>query len=225
MPFDLIPAQQDLLIDGERVPPASGRYFTTVNPATEQAVGSVAEADAEDVDRAVRSSRAAFEGPWAQMRAADRGHLLIRNSGQVCSAGSRILVHESAYDEVVARLAARAAAIRTGDPRQAGSAMGPLVSEIQMNRVLGYFETGNREGASLVTGGARHGETGYFVQPTVFANVGHDMRISQEEIFGPVAAVIKFSDDEDALRIANGTRYSLAAGVWSGDMARVHRFR
>jgi aldehyde dehydrogenase (NAD+) len=429
MPFDPIPGQQDLLVDGERVPPASGRYFTTVNPATEQPVASVAEADAEDVDRAVRSSRAAFEGSWAQMRAADRGRLLIKfaevireardelvelesldtgkpvsairrqdmpavldtltyyagladkingqvipvrgdaltytvreplgvvaaivpwnfplmigmwkiapalacgctvvlkpaeitplsalrlgelalragipagvlnivpglgkvagaalvdhpdvdkvtftgspavgreilrgaagnlkrvtlelggksaniifpdadldaaakaassgiffNSGQVCSAGSRILVHEAVYDEVVGRLAARAAAIRIGDPRQPGTAMGPLVSEVQMNRVLDYIDVGIREGASVVTGGARHGEVGYFVQPTVFANVGHAMRISQEEIFGPVAAVIKFSDDEDAIRIANGTRYSLAAGVWSSDIARVHRF-
>jgi aldehyde dehydrogenase (NAD+) len=93
-----------------------------------------------------------------------------------------------------------------------------------MNRVLGYIEPGVREGASLVTGGARHGDFGYFVSPTVFVNVGHDMRIPQEEIFGPVAAVIKFRDDDDALRIANGTRYSLVAGVWSGDMARVHRF-
>jgi aldehyde dehydrogenase (NAD+) len=81
-----------------------------------------------------------------------------------------------------------------------------------------------REGATLVTGGARGGQEGYFVNPTVFANVGHDMRISQEEIFGPVAAVIKFSSDDDALRIANGTKYSLAAGIWSADIIRVHRF-
>jgi aldehyde dehydrogenase (NAD+) len=102
--------------------------------------------------------------------------------------------------------------------------MGPLVSDVQMKRVLDYIDIGVREGASLVTGGGRSGEEGYFVSPTVFVNVGHDMRISQEEIFGPVAAVIKFDDDEDAIRIANGTRYSLAAGVWSADIARVHRF-
>jgi aldehyde dehydrogenase (NAD+) len=429
MPSDPIPGQQNPLIGGERVPPVSGRYFTTLNPATEQPNASVAEADARDIDRAVRSSRAAFEGPWARMRAADRGRLLIRfadaireaqdelvelesldsgkpvstirrqdmpavldtltyyggladkiagqvvpvrpdaltytvreplgvvaaivpwnfplmigmwkiapalacgctvvlkpaeltslsalrlgelalkaglppgvlnvvpgsgkvagaalvdhpdvdkvtftgspavgreilrgaagnlkrvtlelggksanivfpdadldaavkaassgiffNSGQVCSAGSRILVHEAVYDEVVDRLAARAATIRIGDPGQAGTAMGPLVSEVQMNRVLGYIDLGVREGASVVTGGGRRGDVGYFVEPTVFANVDHDMRISREEIFGPVAAAIKFTGDEDALRIANGTRYSLAAGVWSGDIARVHRF-
>ncbi len=429
MPFDLAADRQDLLIDGKRVPPASGRYFTTFNPATEQIIARVAEADADDVDSAVRSSRAAFEGEWSQMRAADRGRLLLKfadairdakdelvelesldsgkpvstirrqdmpavldtltyyagladkingqviptrndaltytvreplgvvaaivpwnfplmigmwkiapalacgctvvlkpaeitpltalrlgelalqaglpagvlnivpglgngagaalvdhpdvdkvtftgspavgrqilrgaagnlkrvtlelggksaniifpdadvdaavraagsgiffNSGQVCSAGSRILAHAAIYDQVVERLAARAAAIRIGDPRQSGTAMGPLVSQVQMNRVLDYIDIGLREGASLVTGGTRNGDVGYFVNPTVFANVGHDMRISQEEIFGPVATVIKFTDEADALRIANGTRYSLAAGVWSADIARVHRF-
>jgi aldehyde dehydrogenase (NAD+) len=158
----------------------------------------------------------------AAVKAAASG--IFFNSGQVCSAGSRILVHAAVYDEVVARLAARAAAIRIGDPRQQGTAMGPLVSDVQMKRVLDYIDIGVREGASLVTGGGRSGDEGYFVSPTVFANVGHDMRISQEEIFGPVAAVIRFDDDEDAIRIANGTRYSLAAGVWSADIARVHRF-
>jgi aldehyde dehydrogenase (NAD+) len=102
--------------------------------------------------------------------------------------------------------------------------MGPLVSEVQMRRVLDYIDIGRREGASLVTGGKRHGRIGYFVSPTVFAGVEHDMRISQEEIFGPVAAVIKFGDDDDAVRMANGTAYSLAAGVWSRDITRVHRF-
>ncbi len=152
------------------------------------------------------------------------GSGIFFNTGQVCSAGSRILVHESIHDEVVERLAARAQSIRVGDPLETSTAMGPLVSETQMNRVLNYIEIGRNEGASMITGGARHGSTGYFVEPTVFAGVRHDMRISQEEIFGPVAAVIPFKDDEDALRIANGTAYSLAAGVWTGDIARAHRF-
>jgi aldehyde dehydrogenase (NAD+) len=424
-----VAARQDLLIDGKRVAPASGRVFTTLNPATEQPIADIAEADAADIDRAVQSARAAFEGPWSAMRAADRGRLLMRfvdgiraaqdelielesidsgkpvsaikrqdmpavldtltyyagmadkingqvipargdaltytvkeplgvvgaivpwnfplmigmwkiapalacgctlvmkpaeitslsalrlgeialeaglppgvlnvvpglgkvagqalvdhpdvdkitftgspavgrqilrgaagnlkrvtlelggksaniifpdadidaavraagsgiffNTGQVCSAGSRILAHEAVYDEVVQRLAARANSIRLGDPQEPGTSMGPLVSETQMNRVLGYIDIGINEGASLVTGGKRTGDRGYFVNPTVFANVGHEMRISQEEIFGPVASVIKFSSDEEALRIANGTAYSLAAGVWSGDITRVHRF-
>jgi aldehyde dehydrogenase (NAD+) len=429
MPFDFSRDRQDLLIDGKRVPAASGRYFDTIDPVTGQVITRVAEADAADVDAAVRSARAAFEGEWGRMRAADRGTLLLKladlirrdqdelvelesldsgkpvsairrqdlpavldtltyyagladkingqviptradaltytvreplgvvaaivpwnfplmigmwkiapalacgctvvlkpaeitpltalrlgelaleagfpagvlnvvpgfgatagnalvehpdvdkvtftgspgvgrqilrgaagnlkrvtlelggksaniifpdadivaasraaaagiffNSGQVCSAGSRILVHAAVYDEVVDRLAARAKSISIGDPRDPKTGMGPLVSEIQMKRVLDYIEIGRNEGARVVTGGFRHGETGYFVEPTVFADVEHEMRISQEEIFGPVAAVIKFTDDEDALRIANGTRYSLAAGVWSNDMTRVHRF-
>ena len=100
----------------------------------------------------------------------------------------------------------------------------PLVSEVQMSRVLDYVEIGEGEGATVATGGVRHGSDGYFVAPTVFGGVEHEMRISQEEIFGPVASVIRFEDEADALRMANGTAYSLAAGVWSRDMPRVHRF-
>jgi aldehyde dehydrogenase (NAD+) len=101
--------------------------------------------------------------------------------------------------------------------------MGPLVSAAQMKTVLDYVDIGNKEGASAVTGGKRIGERGFFVEPTVFANVEHEMRISQEEIFGPVASVIPFDDEADAVRIANGTAFSLAAGVWSADIARVHK--
>jgi aldehyde dehydrogenase (NAD+) len=158
----------------------------------------------------------------AAVKAAASG--IFFNSGQVCSAGSRILVHESIHDEVVERLVARAGAIRLGDPREQATAMGPLVSAVQMHRVLDYIDIGKREGAELAAGGARVRGSGFYVAPTVFANVEHSMRISQEEIFGPVAAVIRFKDDEDAIRIANGTRYSLAAGVWSEDIGRIHRF-
>jgi aldehyde dehydrogenase (NAD+) len=158
----------------------------------------------------------------AAVKAASAG--IFFNSGQVCSAGSRILVHKDVYDEVVERLVERAGAVRIGDPRDAATTMGPVVSETQMKRVLDYVNIGSREGAKLATGGTRYGSSGYFVNPTVFANVEHEMRISQEEIFGPVASVIKFENDDEAIRIANGTTYSLAAGVWSADIARVHRF-
>ena len=142
----------------------------------------------------------------------------------MCSAGSRILVHEKIYDEVVERLVARAKAVRVGDPRNTATTMGPVVSAAQMDRVLEYINIGRQEGARIATGGARLGDQGYFVGLTVFAGVDHDMRISQEEIFGPVAAVVRFKDDEEAIRMANGTRYSLAAGVWTSDIGRVHRF-
>jgi aldehyde dehydrogenase (NAD+) len=157
----------------------------------------------------------------AAVKAAASG--IFFNSGQVCSAGSRILAHAEIYDEVVERLVTRAQAIRVGDPKDAGTSMGPLVSAVQMKRVLDYIEIGKHEGARLATGGMRLGDTGFFVTPTVFADVEHEMRISQEEIFGPVASVIRFTDEEDAVRVANGTPYSLAAGVWSADIARVHR--
>ena len=146
------------------------------------------------------------------------------NAGQVCSAGSRVLAHDTVYDEVVERITARAGAIRMGDPADRATALCPVISEKQMKTILGYVEIGRKEGASLVTGGARVGDRGYFISPTVFAGVAHEMRISQEEIFGPVVSVIRFKDEADALRIANGTAYSLAAGVWSRDIGRVQRF-
>ena len=155
------------------------------------------------------------------VRAAASG--IFFNTGQVCSAGSRILAHRDVYDEVVERLAARAKSIKVGDPAVRETSMGPVVSAAQMKTVLDYVEIGREEGATLVTGGARLGKRGFFVEPTVFANVEHEMRISQEEIFGPVASVIRFEDEADAIRIANGTLYSLAAGVWSADIGRVHR--
>src|SRR5260221_3695139 len=145
------------------------------------------------------------------------------NAGQVCSAGSRVLVERSVYDEVIDRLVTRAKTIKVGSPEAPDSTMGPVISGGQLKTVLNYIDIGKSEGASAVIGGARIGQKGYYVQPTIFANVAHEMRISQEEIFGPVLSVIPFDDEQDALRIANGTAYSLAAGVWSADTGRVHR--
>jgi aldehyde dehydrogenase (NAD+) len=420
---------QGFLIDGRRVASASGRMFKSLNPATEQVIATIAEGNEADVDRAVAAARRAFEGPWRNMRAAERGHILLKwaellkqhadeiveiesldagkpiaatlrqdfpaavdtltyyagwadkisgdvvstreealtytvrepvgvvaaivpwnfplmigmwklapalacgctivmkpaeltslsalrigelaleaglppgvfnivtgpgrvvgdalvnhpdvdkvtftgspgvgrgimkgaagnfkrvslelggksanvifedadldaaakaaaagiffNAGQVCSAGSRVLVQEQVYDEVVERLAARAKSLRIGDPLDRGTALGPVISEKQMKSILDYVDIGRKEGAMLVTGGEKVGKRGYFISPAVFANVKHEMRISQEEIFGPVVSVIKFKDEADALRIANGTAYSLAAGVWSRDIGRVQRF-
>lgn len=145
------------------------------------------------------------------------------NAGQVCSAGSRILVQKPVYDEVVDRLIQRAKGIRIGDTLLPETVMGPLVSSQQMKTVLDYIDTGKKEGASLIYGGKRCDRQGYYVEPTIFTGVAHEMRISQEEIFGPVASVIPFKDHEDAIRIANGTAFSLAAGIWSSDITRVHQ--
>src|SRR6202035_4819515 len=146
---------------------------------------------------------------------------IVFNAGQVCSAGSRVLVHDKVYGEVVERLTGGAQAPRKGDR---ATTLGPVISEKQMKIILDYVAIGQKEGALLTTGGERVGDRGYFISPAVFAGVKHEMRVSQGEIFGPVVSVIKFRDEADAVRIANGTAYSLAAGVWSRDIGRVQRF-
>ncbi|MFJ4808822.1 aldehyde dehydrogenase family protein [Streptomyces longwoodensis] len=142
---------------------------------------------------------------------------VMSNSGQTCSAWTRMLVHRDQYDEAVEL--ARTAAAKYGDR------IGPLVNAKQQDRVRGYIEKGVAEGARLVAGGAEPPrERGYFVSPTVFADVTPEMTIAQEEIFGPVLSVLRYEDEEDALRIANGTVYGLAGAVWAGDEAEAVAF-
>lgn len=149
------------------------------------------------------------------------------NSGQVCSAGSRMIVEESIYDQFVKKMAERATKIRVGPGLDSDTEMGPLVSEVQMKRVLEYIELGKKEGAKLVTGGSqpkgdKYGQ-GYYVNPTIFSNVKADMRIVQEEIFGPVVVVQKFKTEEEAIELANDSAYGLAGAVFSNDITRAHR--
>lgn len=145
------------------------------------------------------------------------------NAGQVCSAATRIIVEDSIHDEFVARLAARVASLRVGDPADEATTMGPVISRKQMDGVLGYIDIGLNEGARLVSGGGRMGNRGYFVQPTVLSGVEGGMRVAQEEIFGPVVSVMRFGDEAEALRLANGTVYSLASAVWTSNVDRAHR--
>ena len=148
------------------------------------------------------------------------------NSGQTCSALTRMLVPRDQLEAAERIAAVVAEAFAAGDPFADGSAMGPLVSKAQRGRVRAYIEKGTEEGAKLVTGGAEPPEgldTGWFVQPTVFSRVSSDMTIAQEEIFGPVLSIMPYEDEEDAVRIANDTIYGLAGGVWSADEERAKK--
>jgi (Z)-2-((N-methylformamido)methylene)-5-hydroxybutyrolactone dehydrogenase len=148
-------------------------------------------------------------------------------SGQTCMAGSRVLVQDTIHERVVDELARRADAIRVGDPREPSTQMGTVASQAQFDKVTSYVESAQAEGATLVAGGVRATVEslphGLFLRPTVFSDVDNDMRIAREEVFGPVAAVIRFTDEEDAIRIANDTDFGLAAAVWTSDIARAHR--
>lgn len=148
------------------------------------------------------------------------------NSGQTCSAHTRMLVPRERHDEAVLIAKEAAESFTVGDPREGKAKLGPLVSEVQRDRVRSYIKKGIEEGATLVTGGAEAPEgldKGYFVRPTVFANVRNDMTIAREEIFGPVLTIIPYEDEDDAVRIANDTVYGLAGGVWSSDIERAKR--
>jgi phenylacetaldehyde dehydrogenase len=144
------------------------------------------------------------------------------NHGQCCCAGSRLYVEKKVFDQVVEGMAQSAEKIRVRPGFDPQSDMGPLVSEEQMNRVCGYLESGFKEGAKAVAGGARHGDKGYFVKPTVLVDTTEKMKVVQEEIFGPVVTAIPFSDTNEIVTKANDSVYGLAAGVWSSDIKKAH---
>lgn len=146
------------------------------------------------------------------------------SSGQVCSNGTRVFVQDGILPAFLDRLAARTNAIRLGDPMDEETQMGPMVTEAQMDKVLAYIEIGKSEGARLVTGGKRAmGKNGFYIEPTVFADVTDDMRIAREEIFGPVMSVLSFSEESEAIARANDTEFGLSAGVFTKDLTRAHR--
>jgi len=152
-------------------------------------------------------------------------HGAFRSTGQTCSLGSRLFVQRRVYEAFVATMADRAQRIRVGMPLDRASHIGPHTSREQQEKTLSYIGIGKEEGARLVTGGGRPAdlETGYFVEPTVFADVDNRSRLAQEEVFGPVLAMIPFDTEEEVLAMANDTKYGLVAGVWTSDIARAHR--
>jgi len=147
---------------------------------------------------------------------------LFFNQGQCCCAGSRLYVEEKAYDEFVEKSAARAKKRTVGNPFDKNTEQGPQVDQDQFNKVMGYIDTGKKEKAKLVAGGNRVGEKGYFIEPTVFADVQDNMKIAQEEIFGPVMSILKFKDINEVVERANKSLYGLAAAVWTKDITKAH---
>jgi acyl-CoA reductase-like NAD-dependent aldehyde dehydrogenase len=164
----------------------------------------------------------------SDLEAAARGALnaIFYGKGEVCAAGSRLLVEESVHDELMAKISERAAKMVAADPLHPKTRLGAIVSQAQVDRVMSYVESGKREGATLLAGGERADigtGKGYFVKPTIFTDVEPGMKIAQEEIFGPVLAALRFKDAEDAVTKANSTIYGLAAAVWTKDISKAHR--
>lgn len=194
--------------------PATGRYImrTAAERITKISLElggkspSIVFADA-DIDAAVRQTAAGA----------------FFNAGQVCSAATRVIVHESIHDAFVDRIVKRAAGLRMGEPLDAGTNFGPVISRTQMERVLNYIDIGRSEGAALSIGGERSGGRGFYVQPTILVGVTGAMKVAREEIFGPVLSILRFATESEAIALANGTDYSLAAAVWTENINRAHR--
>jgi len=164
----------------------------------------------------------------ADLARAARGAVaaIFGSNGQSCVAGSRLLIQADVHDQIVERIIDLSRKTRMGDPMDPATELGPIANRPQFEKIMRYIEIAKTDGATLVSGGHRHevpGSGGLFIEPTIFTNCSNDMRIAQEEVFGPVLAVMKFESEEEAISIANDTRFGLAAGIWTRDLNRAHR--
>jgi phenylacetaldehyde dehydrogenase len=170
-----------------------------------------------------KSPNVVFKDADLDVAIAGAASAIFFNHGQCCCAGSRLYVEKEVFDRVVDGVAENAKNIRVGSGLDPKTQMGPLVSEEQLKRVCSYLESGLSQGAKAVAGGQKAYDKGYFVEPTVLVNTKDDMKVVQEEIFGPVVTVMPFSDPEELVQRANDNVYGLAAGIWTNDIGKAHR--
>jgi len=170
-----------------------------------------------------KSPNVVFKDADLEAAIPNSANAIFFNHGQACTAGSRLYVERDVFDDVVGGVAEAAKSIKLGPGLDPDTQMGPLVSNEQFDRVIGYLESGVSEGAKAVVGGGRYGDRGYFVEPTVITDTKPDMKVVREEIFGPVVTAIPFSDPDEIVSVANDTNYGLAAGVWTRDISKAHR--
>jgi len=203
--------------------PGVDKVSFTGSTATGRRILAAASGNLKRVTLELGGKSANIIFPDADIEAAIAGSSagIFFNAGQACAAASRLYVHDDVYDEVVAGMAEKARQIKVGDGFDPTSEIGPVASKEHFDRVSSYLEVGKGEG-EVVTGGARIGDQGYFIEPTIFAGAAEDSRIVTEEIFGPVVVASRFSDTDDVLRQANDTRYGLASGVWTSNVATAH---
>jgi aldehyde dehydrogenase (NAD+) len=171
-----------------------------------------------------KSPNVVFADADMEQAVAGAFHAIYFHGGQCCTAGSRLFVEQKVHQEFVERLAEKAKERKLGDPLDPTTEQGPQVSKEQMDKILGYVELGQKQGATLLTGGQRFGDKGYFVEPTIFDNVKDDMAIAKDEIFGPVVSVLPFKAVDEMIERANNTSYGLAAAVWTKDIDKAHLF-